>query len=161
MEEFGREMYKLYKMFSSKAKQIVREKEKEAGGGMTGGVRRDAAAAAKGSLDLEGQYAPLKLSGLVQENVKQFKVRVKSTMHGKQILLGTKGSAQPKALNALAQLPPPTLGGKKPKLSPHATIQKSNCSSQWPGRMFDKANVNRPIWAQKKARGYMNLIMSL
>lgn len=67
-------MYKLYKMFSSKAKQIVREKEKEAGGGVTGGVRRDAAG--KGSLDLEAQYAPLKLSSLVQENVKQFKVHV-------------------------------------------------------------------------------------
>lgn len=81
VEEFGREMYKLYKLFTSKAKQIVRDKEKETGGGVLGGpVRRDTAAS-KGSvsLELEGQCAPLKLSGQVQENVKQFKVQITST----------------------------------------------------------------------------------
>lgn len=67
-------MYKLYKLFTSKAKQVSRDKEKkEAGGGLTGGVRRGDAPV-KGSASLEDEYAPLKLSGQVQEYVKQFKV---------------------------------------------------------------------------------------
>lgn len=68
-------MYKLYKMFTSKAKQLARDKEKETGGGVLGGgVRRDTVTR-PGHASLEDEYPPLKLSGQVQEQVKQFKVR--------------------------------------------------------------------------------------
>ena len=69
MEEFGREMYKLYKMFVSKAKQIARDKDKQGGGALAAGVKRDSSEPSE-----EEQFAPVKLSSLVQESVKQFKV---------------------------------------------------------------------------------------
>lgn len=63
-------MYKLEKLFLSKAKQVAKGKEKEAGVGLAGGVRRDTQDAIS-SLE----YAPLKLASFMKENVKQFKVR--------------------------------------------------------------------------------------
>ena len=69
MEEFGRDMYKLEKLFLSKAKQVAKGKEKEAGLGLAGGGRRDTQDVIS-TLD----YPPLKLASLMKENVKQFKV---------------------------------------------------------------------------------------
>jgi hypothetical protein len=69
-------MYKLYKMFTSKAKQIIRDREKEAGGGVAGGIKKDAAGKGSVSLDLEEQYPPLRLTGQVQDTNKQFKVHI-------------------------------------------------------------------------------------
>ena len=68
MEDFGRDMYKLYKMFNNKAKQVMREREKEAG---PGGIKRDSV---RGQETLEEQFAPVRLSSLVQNSIKQFKV---------------------------------------------------------------------------------------
>ena len=58
VEEFGREMYKLFKTFNSKAKQLAKEKGK-------GGGARD---------DSEDVYAPIKITTTIQDQVKQFKV---------------------------------------------------------------------------------------
>lgn len=62
-------MYKLYKQFTSKAKQVTRDREKEAGRTIGGDAMRD------GTKALEAEFAPLKLSSQVQESIKQFKVR--------------------------------------------------------------------------------------
>ena len=63
-------MYKLFKMFTSKAKQVARDKEKAAGGGLTGGVvKKD-----KDSTTQKQEYAPLKLTTQIQDNIKLFKV---------------------------------------------------------------------------------------
>lgn len=67
VEEFGREMYKLFKMFTSKAKQIAREKEKESGGALTTNIRKDKKVE-------EPEFAPLKLSSQIQESIRVFKV---------------------------------------------------------------------------------------
>lgn len=67
-------MYKLYKMFSSKAKQIARDKEKESGGGLAGGVRRESSMS-QGRESIEEQFAPLQLSSKIQNSIKQFKVQ--------------------------------------------------------------------------------------
>ena len=50
-------MYKLYKTFNAKAKQLAKEQTK--GGGAKEG---------------EGVYAPLKMTTTIQEGIKQFKV---------------------------------------------------------------------------------------
>ena len=60
VEEFGREMYKLYKTFNAKAKQLAKER------GKGGGAKEDT----------EEIYAPVKMTTSIQEQVKQFKVRV-------------------------------------------------------------------------------------
>ena len=57
MEEFGREMYKLYKTFNAKAKQLAKEQAKGGGAKDEGGI-----------------YAPLKMTATIQEGIKQFKV---------------------------------------------------------------------------------------
>ena len=54
MEEFGREMYKLFKTFNAKAKQLAKEKGAK---NETGDV-----------------YAPVKITTSIQDQVKQFKV---------------------------------------------------------------------------------------
>ena len=69
VEEFGREMYKLNKLFNSKAKQLVREREREGGADLESGMKRDTTKAS-----LEETFAPLKLSSQVQQQIKQFKV---------------------------------------------------------------------------------------
>ena len=60
-------MYKLFKMFTSKAKQIAREKEKESGGTLTANIKKDKKVE-------EPQYAPLMLSSQIQESIRVFKV---------------------------------------------------------------------------------------
>ena len=68
MEEFGRDVYKLVKVFNAKAKQL----RKEHGSDLGQGVRREAGAAEP---EKEEEFAPLKLTKTVQEQVKDFKVR--------------------------------------------------------------------------------------
>ena len=60
VEEFGRDVYKLFKIFKSKAKQ-------RAGGG---GVKQDTVT---GGND-EEVFAPVKVTQAVQDSIKQFKV---------------------------------------------------------------------------------------
>ncbi len=72
MEEFGRDMYKLLKMFNAKAKQLAREREKEAGGALTGGVKKGMDSKAPE----QQQYAPVKLSTHIQDSIKLFKVNL-------------------------------------------------------------------------------------
>ena len=62
-------MYKLYKMFNSKGKQLARDREKEAGGGLTGGLKKDKTAKTQ-----ELDFAPVKLSSQIQDNIRLFKV---------------------------------------------------------------------------------------
>ena len=52
-------MYKLFKTFNAKAKQLAKEKGK--GGGAKDGT--------------DGEYAPVKITTTIQEQVKQFKVQ--------------------------------------------------------------------------------------
>ena len=52
-------MYKLYKTFNAKAKQLAKEQAK--GGGAKEG---------------EDVYAPLKMTTTIQEGIKQFKVQI-------------------------------------------------------------------------------------
>ena len=57
-------MYKLYKTFNAKAKQLAKEQAK--GGGAKdkmGGVKEE-----------DDTYAPLKMTSAIQEGIKQFKV---------------------------------------------------------------------------------------
>ena len=60
LEEFGREMYKLFKVFNSKSK----DRQDTLGGG----VKRDS----EPKLD----FAPRKMAADVQESIKQFKVNI-------------------------------------------------------------------------------------
>ena len=53
-------MYKLFKTFNAKAKQLAKEKGK--GGGAKDGP--------------EAVYAPVKITTTIQEQVKQFKVQI-------------------------------------------------------------------------------------
>lgn len=62
VEEFGREMYKLFKTFNAKAKQLAKERGK-------GGGAKD---------DTEVVYAPVKITTTIQDQVKQFKVSTTS-----------------------------------------------------------------------------------
>ena len=68
MEEFGREMYKLYKTFNAKAKQLTKERERAAGDNLGGGV--------KGHVEepQQDEFAPVKISQSIQDQIKQFKV---------------------------------------------------------------------------------------
>ena len=52
-------MYKLYKIFNAKAKQLAKERAK--GGGAK-------------EKEEDGAYAPLKMTSTIQEGIKQFKV---------------------------------------------------------------------------------------
>ena len=67
VEEYGRDMYKLYKMFNAKAKQLSRSKEKEAP--LMGGAKKDKDAQ-------QQDYAPIKLTSQIQDSIKLFKVCV-------------------------------------------------------------------------------------
>ena len=68
MEEFGREMYKLFKTFNAKAKQIAKERERQAGDNLGGGART------KTEERQEVEFAPVKLAHSVQDQIKAFKV---------------------------------------------------------------------------------------
>jgi hypothetical protein len=57
-------MYKLYKTFNAKAKQLAKEQAK-------GGGAKDKVGGAKEEADT---YAPLKMTSIIQEGIKQFKV---------------------------------------------------------------------------------------
>ncbi len=70
VEEFSRELYKLNKTFTSKAKQKARDKEKDSVGG---GPRRDMKS--KDSSDELKEYSPLKLASIALGGVKNFQVR--------------------------------------------------------------------------------------
>lgn len=71
-------MYKLCKVFASKAKQVARDKAKESGGGLTEGVKKDSL--------IEREFAPFKLSSQIQDSVKQFKVQYKTSVYGIMVL---------------------------------------------------------------------------
>ena len=58
-------MYKLYKTFNAKAKQMANEKAK-------GGGAKDKVGGAKD--EVEAVYAPLKMTAAIQEGIKEFKV---------------------------------------------------------------------------------------
>ena len=74
MEEFGREVYKLFKLFNAKAKQIAKERDKEAGDNL-GGVTRGKKAVSEGAEETQEQeFAPVKMSRSVQDQIKGFKV---------------------------------------------------------------------------------------
>ena len=62
VEEFGREMYKLFKKFNAKAKQ-----SKAAAG-------RELSQQTKQDSSKEEEFAPLKMTSCVQEKIKEFKV---------------------------------------------------------------------------------------
>ena len=51
-------MYKLFKIFNAKAKQLAKERAKG------GGAKEEG----------DGTYAPLKMTSTIQEGIKQFKV---------------------------------------------------------------------------------------
>ena len=70
MEDYGRELYKLKKVFSSKAKQKAREKDKDK---VAGGPKRDVKDS-RDSMDVGKDYAPLKLASVVLDGVKDFQV---------------------------------------------------------------------------------------
>jgi len=70
VEEYSRELYKLNKVFNSKAKQKVREKDKDKVGG---GPRRDMKDSNESVATLQ-DYAPLKLATLALDGVKDFQV---------------------------------------------------------------------------------------
>lgn len=59
-------MYKLYKTFNAKAKQLAKEQAK-------GGGAKDKVG---GTKEGEGIYAPLKMTSTIQEGIKQFKVYI-------------------------------------------------------------------------------------
>ena len=69
MEDYSRELYKLNKVFTSKAKQKSREKDKEK---VVGGPRRDMKDSNE-SMELQ-EFAPLKLATLALDGVKNFQV---------------------------------------------------------------------------------------
>lgn len=74
VEEFGRDVYKLFKQFNAKAKQL----RKERGGDLGQGVRRDTATAKE---EEEEEFAPLRIAKTTQEQIRQFKVR-RTVMNG-------------------------------------------------------------------------------
>lgn len=61
-------MYKMFKTFNAKAKQLAKEREKKAGDNLGGGVKGHS------EESQEEVFAPVKLSQLIQEQIKQFKV---------------------------------------------------------------------------------------
>ena len=70
MEEFGREMYKLFKTFNAKAKQLAKER------GKGGGAKEDT----------EDSYAPVTMTTSIQKQIKQFKVCVCVLRNYQQLL---------------------------------------------------------------------------
>ena len=63
VEEFGREMYKLFKLFRGKATRMKKERD------LGQQVRRDA-------VQEEEVFAPLKMAETVQKQIGEFKVRL-------------------------------------------------------------------------------------
>ncbi len=61
-------MYKLFKTFNAKAKQLAKEREKKAGDNLGGGVKGHS------EESQEVEYAPVKLSQSIQDQIKGFKV---------------------------------------------------------------------------------------
>ena len=74
MEEFGREMYKLFKIFNAKAKQLIKERERLAGDNLAGGVK------ARVEEPEQEEFAPVKMSQSIQDQIKQFKVSMFMTV---------------------------------------------------------------------------------
>ena len=64
MEEFGRDVYKLVKLFKGKAARAKKEKD------LGQQVRREAAQ------EETEDFAPLKMAATVQEQIQEFKVQV-------------------------------------------------------------------------------------
>ncbi len=61
-------MYKLFKIFNAKAKQLSKEREKKAGDNLSGGVKSNS------EVVQEVEFVPIKLTQSIQEQITTFKV---------------------------------------------------------------------------------------